>query len=94
MTLMAASSAANALGTGLGAAMGGTAGPSSAHGNKVEAIFDNSGWNVNFDDGTITSDRQQLPALGGMDLDTTTMLLIGAAALVAFKIWAKHKAKA
>lgn len=77
------------IGEGLGSAIGGGGGPttSKADGNKVDAIFDNSGWNVNFGEGDITSDRQQLPALGG--IDTTTLVIMAAVALVALKLLKK-----
>lgn len=61
-------------------------GPSrSDNAQRTEAVFDNSGWNVNYGGGTITSDRQQLPAVGG-GLNTTTIVLV-VAGLVAIKLW-------
>ena len=81
--------AASGLAQGLGSALGGGGGPavSSADGNKIENVFDNSGWNVNFGAGEITSDRQQLPSVGGFD--TTTLLIIAGVVLVAIKLMKK-----
>lgn len=84
-----------AIGQGLGSALpgmaGGAGGPttSKADGNKVEAIFDNSGWNVAFGGSTIKSDRQQLPAIGGMD--PMNMLLWAVGGLVVWKVISKAK---
>ncbi|SHL45065.1 hypothetical protein SAMN05216428_102443 [Nitrosospira sp. Nsp11] len=80
------------LGQGLAGLAGGAGGPavSRADGAKIEPVFDNSGWNVNFSSGSITSDRQQLPALGGMEWTTAAMWIAGG--LVVWKIIQK-KAK-
>ena len=56
---------------------------------KTEALFDNSGWNVNFGSGSVSSDRQQLPSVGGFD--TSTILLIGAGGLLALLILRRKK---
>lgn len=70
----------------LGKALSGSAGgPSRADASqRVEQVFDSSGWNVNFGAGAVTSDRQQLPAVGG-GFNTTAVILI-VAGLVAWKI--------
>ena len=81
--------AASGLAQGLGGALGGAGGPavSGADGNRIENVFDNSGWNVNFGAGEIASDRQQLPSVGGFD--TTTLLIIAGVVLVAIKLMKK-----
>lgn len=85
------------LGQGIGSSlpgmMGGAGGPaiSSANGNRIEPVFDQSGWNVNFGSGTIKSDRQQLPALGGAMGDMTSVLLWVGGGLLVWKILSKKK---
>lgn len=65
---------------------GGASAPMKADGTQaIDQIFDFSGWNVaTGGNGKITSDRQQLPALGG---NWQTTALIIAAGLVAWKIY-------
>lgn len=76
--------------SGLGGGLG-KSGPSSAmsRADNNQIDFDHSGWVVQFGDGTVTTDRQQLPAIGG-GLNTTTLLLV-IGGLVALKIWAKRE---
>ena len=75
----------------LGKALQGGAGPSRAESaSRTEAIFNNSGWTVNFGDGAEVSARtdagvSQLPGIAG-NLSTTTLLLIMAAGLVLWKL--------
>ncbi|SOD41608.1 hypothetical protein [Nitrosovibrio sp. Nv4] len=85
---------AQGVGSGLAGLAGGAGGPtvSGADGNRQEAIFDNSGWNVAFGESTIKSDRRQLPELGGMD--SMTMLLWLAGGVVVWKVLSKSKSKA
>ncbi len=82
---------AQGFGSGMAGMAGGAGGPttSKADGNKVEAIFDNSGWNVAFSGSTVKSDRRQLPEIGGMD--PMTMLLALAGGVVVWKIFTKSK---
>lgn len=69
---------------------GGPAGPSYADSGSGEAVFDNSGWTVNFgDDAEVNPQRQQLPAVGGGINTTVIMVIVGA--LVAWKIYNKRK---
>jgi hypothetical protein len=47
-----------AVAQGVGAALGGSAGPSEASG-RLDGMFDASGWSVNFGAGSIESSRSQ-----------------------------------
>lgn len=77
----------------------GPAGPSRAEGasrttTTTEAIFNNSGWSVNFGDGAEFTARtdagvSKLPAIG--KLDTTTLLLLIAGGLLLWKMARKYK---
>lgn len=76
--------------SGLGGSLGGgkSAGPAMSRADSNQIQFDNSGWVVQFGDGSVQTDRQQLPAIGS-GLNTTTLLLV-AAGLVAMKLWNKR----
>lgn len=80
----------------LGKALQGGAGPSRAESaSRTEAIFNNSGWTVNFGDGANVSAKNdagvsQLPGIAG-NLSTTTLILFAAGALVLWKLSQKSK---
>lgn len=66
----------------LGGALGGSAGPSSA-----DAMFDHSGWNVNFGAGSIAADRRQgtAPIAGALD-GYLPYVLVAAGVLIAWRM--------
>jgi hypothetical protein len=67
---------------------GGPAGPSGVD-SDTEAMFDSSGWTLNFGDGaTVSPSRSQVPQLGGLN---TTVIVAIVGALVAWKIWNKRR---
>lgn len=58
--------------------------------NATDAVFDNSGWTVNFGDGaTQNAERSQLPQIGGGI--NTTVIIIVVAGLIAWKMYTKSK---
>lgn len=62
---------ASAFAGGLGKGMGSPAAPSSAVG-RSEAVFDNSGWNVNFGSGDIDSNAEKSTSTGAGDMGNMT----------------------
>ncbi len=75
-SVLTAASAANpwigiagAAAQGLGQALGGGGGPSSAV-SRAEAVFDNSGWNLNFGNGDIKSTSDKTASTGAAGLDS------------------------
>jgi hypothetical protein len=79
---------------GLGQAMGSQGGPSNAVG-RSEAVFDNSGWNVNFGGGEIdsTSEKTTSTGAGGMG-NMTDYVPYFAAAVGAIILWRMSRKKA
>lgn len=87
--VLAAASAANpwiplagAVAQGLGQALGGSSGPSQATG-RSEAVFDNSGWNLNFGNGDIKSVADKTASTGAAGLDSISGYVPYIALLVA-----------
>lgn len=56
---------ASGFASGLGSSMNRSGGPSSAYG-QTESVFDNSGWNVNFGSGGISSTSDKTTGTGAM----------------------------
>ncbi len=79
---------------GLGQGMGSPAAPSSAVG-RSEAVFDNSGWNVNFGEGALssTSDKTTSTGAGGMG-NMTDYVPYFVAAVGAIILWRMSRKKA
>lgn len=77
--------AAPGLGVGLGQAVGGAAGPSSAA-LRGESAFDGSGWNINFGSGSIESSRSQAGEL----TDYMPYVIVGAAVLIVWRLTRKR----
>ncbi len=77
--------AAPGLGQGLGSAIGGAGGPSSAA-LRGESAFDASGWNVNFGAGGIESSREQAGQLS----EYMPYIVVGAALLIVWRMTRKR----
>lgn len=58
--------------------------------SQLDAVFDNSGWTVNFgDNATQNTERSQLPAVGGGI--NTTIIIVAVCALVAWKLYVRSQ---
>lgn len=77
--------AAPGLGQGLGSAIGGAGGPSSAA-LRGESAFDGSGWNINFGSGSIESSRAQAGQLS----EYMPYILVGAGLLIVWRMTRKR----
>lgn len=73
--------------SGFGGALASPAGPSQATGGRMDQVFDNSGWNVNFGSGGIDSNRSQ--ATAGELGQYMPYLVLGVVVLVAWKVLKK-----
>jgi len=58
--------------------------------NAIDAVFDNSGWTVNFGDGAeVNPQRSELPGVGGGI--NTTIIIVAVCALVAWKLYVRSQ---
>jgi len=84
---------ASAFAGGLGQGVGSPAAPSNAVG-RSEAVFDNSGWNVNFGSGDVSSTAEKTTSTGAGSMgNMTDYLPYFAAAVGAIILWRMTKKK-